>query len=176
MLLNPVIAGNINVTSEATTDLEAAHEIWKNLSKHINNNIPRFLFTLQKGGELSHFMVKEKKLDNEVAYSIDKIQLKNNSVNEKKCMNKAIEMSNKLKHISSGGKRRKKKSRKDDSSSSSSSSDDEDLKYHSYLKYRRRDPLYYWWYTPTFYQPTYKYTYIPTFKYVYPYIEYWTGL
>jgi hypothetical protein len=51
------------------------------LSEHFNNNIPKFLFTIQKGssgkGKYYNFKVKENKKENEIDFSIEPFNIKN---------------------------------------------------------------------------------------------------
>ena len=46
-------------------DPRAARKLYKKLSEHFNNSVPKFYFTIQKGGsgkgKFSHFIVKERK-------------------------------------------------------------------------------------------------------------------
>lgn len=175
-LINPVILGNVETTSNADTDINAAKEIWDNLSKHINNNIPLFLFTLKGGSMISHFSVKEniKNKDKKIEYLIEKIYPALDNAKESKYVNKATSMFDTLKKYQSGGKRSKSKgkNKSSDSSSSSSDSDTDSKSYYSYLKLKNNSPIRYWWYTPSFYQYERPVLFTPTFKTtVVPYIQ-----
>jgi hypothetical protein len=62
-LVNPHIEGEIDTKIKSNNSLKAAKVFYKNLSQHFNNNIPKFYFTVQKGGsgngKYYHFVVKE---------------------------------------------------------------------------------------------------------------------
>lgn len=185
-LINPAIMGDINITSNAETELKAAKEIWDNISKYTNNNVPVFYFTLRGGGIISHFSVKEnsKSNNNEVNYLIEKIHPNLDNQKEIKYANKASNILKKLKTYQSGGKRSKKekdededdddkgKRRKRYSKYDDSSSDDDLESYYTYLRLKNKSsPISYWWYTPSFYQD-YNVVFTPTFKpIVVPYVQ-----
>jgi hypothetical protein len=175
-LINPAIIGNINTTSDAATDVKAAKEIWDNISKHINNNVPLFLFTLRGGDSLSHFSVKEsaKGGGNEIDFLIEKIYPNLDDQKEIKYANKASRVLKKLKNYQTGGKRKKNnKKRRDSDDDDEDDDDDDDLEnYYSYIKIKKRpEPISYWWYTPSFYQQDYNVIFTPTFKTLVPYVQ-----
>ena len=61
-LVNPFIHGDFKSTVKSKNSVNAAKSFYKNLSEHFNNNIPKFYFTIQKGGsgngKYYHFLVK----------------------------------------------------------------------------------------------------------------------
>ena len=75
VLVNPHIQGSFDKKVKAKNSIEAGKILYNNLSEHFNNNIPKFLFTIQKGssgkGKYYNFKVKENKVDNEINFSID---------------------------------------------------------------------------------------------------------
>ena len=74
-LVNPYVQGNVKTSLNAKNSFTAAKTLYKNLSEHFNNNIPKFYFTIQKGssgnGKYYHFLVKEVKEDDEVRFNIE---------------------------------------------------------------------------------------------------------
>ena len=50
VLVNPHIEGSLKKQVQAKNSLEAAKNLYKNLSEHFNNSVPKFYFTIQKGG------------------------------------------------------------------------------------------------------------------------------
>lgn len=176
-LVNPFIQGEFKSTIKSTNSVNAAKVFYKNLSEHFNNSIPKFYFTIQKGGsgngKYYHFIVKEKKGENDevkfkvAAYNLPKEEaintFKKNLTNFK---NKFEQAGGKVKKNSKKGSK-KGKSRKslDDSDSDSDLDSSEDF-------YRRAQtyqpvvtpPLYYWWYDPGVY--SLDSVFVPTF---YPY-------
>ena len=74
-LVNPYIEGEIDTKIKSNNSLKAAKVFYKNLSQHFNNNIPKFYFSIQKGGaddgKYYHFVVKEVKEDDEVKFNIE---------------------------------------------------------------------------------------------------------
>lgn len=126
-LVNPYIDGNSIESSLKRTD-DAANEIWSQLSTNIKNYTPKFLFTIQKGGnKLYHYRVNEKLENNKVSYVIENFN--KNKINIDKLL------LNELNKSQEGGKHKKKYYVEDSSSSSSSSSSDDYIKFknkHSY--------------------------------------------
>ena len=176
-LINPHIEGLFDKKIKAKNSKEAASVFYTQLGEHINNSIPSFYFTIQKGssgnGQLYSFQVKEEKNDNQVNFSLEPTNIKDTELNIFK--NKLEDFKLKIKNTLNGGKHKKhkkhkKKSKNDDSSDSDSSSSDE--VYKSSTKYisNLNVPIYYWWYYPYLYQT--ESIYIPTFySYITPYIE-----
>jgi hypothetical protein len=81
VLVNPYIQGELNTTIKAKNSIDAAKELYNGLSEHFNNAVPKFYFTIQKGGsgkgKLYHFKVKETRKKNNVSFSLEdqKIEL-----------------------------------------------------------------------------------------------------
>ena len=192
-LVNPLIKGGFESKIEANNSLEAAKTLYKNLSEHFNNNVPKFHFTIQKGsGSLSdnfyHFEVLETKKDENVKYSIEPYEIKDDGA-----VKQYIENFNKFKGRFNGGANRTKysagkkssynkssgkksshkkssrKSRKDDSDESSEDSYDFYREAKSYVPVTSQ-PLYYMYYDPLVYRLDS--VYVPTFyQYAQPYVE-----
>ena len=81
VLVNPYIEGSFEKTVKAKNSIEAGKILYTNLSEHFNNNVPKFLFTIQKGtsgkGKHYSFKVKENKEENEINFSIEPYNVKN---------------------------------------------------------------------------------------------------
>ena len=180
ILINPQIQGSIDTKFKTHSALDAAKIAYETLSKYFSNNIPKFSFTLQKGGsdKLYHFDVTEKiTSENKIRYNITENKNVTNLENFKKFLEDSDE---KIKGGGSdeeqtGGKHHKKKHKKkykfdddDSSSSSDSSSSDEDY-YYYYKPLNRSQPITYWAYYPSLYnlQKIYVPTFVPS---VTPYI------
>ena len=174
VLVNPNIDGSISTSIKADNSVSAAKKAYKSLSKHFNNNIPKFHFTIQKGtkgsGKYYHFEVKERKEDDNVTFSIEKFNIKNEKTQIKKFEKKLNNFKNKIN--SSGGKRSKKGKKDSDDSESSDYSDSDDAYYRRVRKYIPTNynyPIYYWWYDPyvynldSFFVPTF---YTPLTPYI----------
>ena len=95
--------------------MQAAEDIWSELSSNIKNYTPKFYFTIQEGGnsKLSHFIIKESIEGDKVKYNLKEFKGKN--IDEKSLLNE----------LKQEGGRRKHHNYDDDSSSSSSSSSSE---------------------------------------------------
>ena len=166
-LVNPHIEGTIKTTVKATNSHEAASLLYKSLSEHFNNAIPKFLFSIQKGksgnGKVSHFSVSEKTNDNqEVDYTIKSFQIKGHD-NIMEGFQKKLN-THKTK-IQDGGKKKKHRKHHDSDSSDSDSSDvssDSDY-YKRSKKHFYNQPLYNYWYDPYIYASYTDYVYFPTF-------------
>lgn len=169
-LINPYIKGNMGKKVKAKNSMEAANKLYKNLSQNFNNNIPEFIFSIQKGnsgtGKYYHFKVEENK-DNtsEVNYSIEPYTIKNEKkvmtgFNKKLSEAKKNDMSKFTEPTQQGGKDKKEKEKDDDNfMNSSSSSSDENIK--NLYRYSNPYSIYYWWYNPYIY--TTKSFFVPTF-------------
>lgn len=81
VLVNPHIEGSLKTQVKAKNSLEAAKNLYKNLSEHFNNNVPKFYFTIQKGtsgaGKFYSFKVKETRNDNTVDFSLEPVVIQN---------------------------------------------------------------------------------------------------
>uniref|UniRef100_A0A6C0J3A7 Uncharacterized protein n=1 Tax=viral metagenome TaxID=1070528 RepID=A0A6C0J3A7_9ZZZZ len=172
-LVNPYIKGEMKTSIKTKNSINAAKTFYKNLSEHFNNNIPKFYFTIQKGGsgkgKLYHFEVSEKKTNSEVSYSIKpyevKGELSDKFVDTLKSFKSRYNKkgSGKSRKTSNKGKKRGKKSEKKDSPS--------DVNYWDYDYVPAvSQPLYYFYYDPQVYKLDS--FFIPTFyAYATPFIE-----
>ena len=164
-LINPSLQGAIKTTVSANEPIDAAKQMWTNLSKYFSNDVPTFAFTIenQGGGSLHHFKVQETKNKNEASFKIESIDSKlkaNDLKNFKARANKASKMQ--------GGKKHKNDEDEDDSSSSSEVFDS--LKLYKNFSKRTLLPITHWWYNPYVYDLSS--IYIPTFvSPMNPYIE-----
>ena len=170
VLVNPYIQGEFKNTIKANNSIEAAREFYKGLSEHFNNAVPKFYFTIQKGGsgkgKYYHFKVKEQRKKNDVSFTLEPY----NVLGEVNIDAFATRLNNfKNKVAQSGGKKKSKKAKKISESSSDSDSSD-DYKRINTLVPTIDQPIYYWWYDPSIYRlDAY---YVPTFyAYVTPVIE-----
>ncbi len=186
-LVNPCILGQFSTTYEAGTPLEAATQFWGDLSTHITNNVPEMYITLQSGGSLHHFKIREKisegsKMAN---YTIKEVSINLGSKDKKQFLSQVEKVkANRMAQIQQqiGGKDKEKRERykgKESSSSSNSSSSesdsdsDNDDEYFNFSRYKRMSqPIVYWHYTPFIYRVTRFFT--PTFNIpLTPYIHVW---
>jgi hypothetical protein len=177
-LVNPYIQGDMKTSLKAKNSVTAAKALYKNLSEHFNNNIPKFYFTIQKGGsgtgKYYHFVVKEVKEDDEVKFNIEAYSPDGSELPVKKFESNLKEFKNKFEQA--GGKAKKSKSKSkskrslDDSDSDFSDSSEEFYRRAQTYQPVVNAPLYYWWYDPQLYNL--KSMFVPTFyPYVYPYIQ-----
>jgi hypothetical protein len=127
-LVNPYIKGEFESKIEAKNSVEAAKLFYKNLSEHFNNSVPKFFFTIQKGGsgkgKFYHFQVKEKKTNDNVDYNIKPFEIKG----EDGAMKQYLQNFDNFKGRYNGGAKKgsKKNSRKNSRKSSRKMEDDED--------------------------------------------------
>lgn len=172
VLVNPYISGEFQSTVKANNSNEAAKMFYNNISEHFNNAVPKFYFSIQKGGsgkgKYYHYRSIEKRKKDDVSFLIKPYTIKGENM-------QAFEQKLndfKQKDIQNGGKKNKKHS-KDSSDSSSDSDSDSDSEIFSvsqtYIP-SFNQPIYYWWYDPLVYNLNS--FYIPTFySYVTPIIE-----
>lgn len=171
-LVNPLILGNVETKFSGKNANDVAKSAWNAISQHVTGNVPRFGFTLQRGGDnkLFHYMVKEKVTPNKsVEFSIEQLDVKLTKNQEQKFVDHISKLGRNIsKQI--GGKN--KKDEDDDSSSSSTSTEEI---YNKLSLYKSTNaPITYWWYSPmvyTIYGTKYSSIYIPTFTVASPYIE-----
>lgn len=181
-LVNPHIEGNIATKIKSNNSMKAAKTFYKSLSQHFNNNIPKFYFTVQKGGsdngKYYHFLVKEVKVNDEVKFNIEPYVISPDSNSITNFKSKLLSFKSKFNQFGGGKKNSKKNSKKskkskkldDDSDSDLDSSENFYKKAQTY-KPTVVPPLYYWWYDPGVYNL--RSVYIPTFySYVTPYLQY----
>ena len=172
VLVNPHVQGDFKTTITAKNSVEAGRIFYKGLSEHFNNAVPKFYFTIQKGGsgrgKHYHFKVKETRKKDNVSFALEPYEIVGGADIES--FNKKLN-SIKNKIAQNGGKKKSKKSKKSkDSSESESDSDSDDYKRINTYVPVLNQPFYYWWYDPAVYRlESY---YIPTFyAYATPIIE-----
>ena len=177
-LVNPYIKGEFETKIDAKNSVEAAKLFYKNLSEHFNNSVPKFYFTIQKGGsgkgKFYHFEVKEKKVNDSVDYTIKPFEIKG----EEEAMAQYLENFDHFKGRFNGGAGRKSSRRGSKKSSRRSSrhledeiSSDSDDFYREAKSYVpvASSPFYYMYYDPLLYKvdsvfiPTY-YAYVSPFS------------
>jgi len=172
-LVNPYVKGEMKTSLKTKNSMNAAKTFYKNLSEHFNNNVPKFYFTIQKGGSgkgrLYHFEVTEKKKNSEVSYSIKPYEVKG------KLSDKFVETlkSFKSRYNKKGGEKLKKKQsykgKRGKSKGDSSSESDRDYYNYDYVP-SISQPLYYFYYDPQVYKLNS--FFVPTFyAYATPFIE-----
>jgi hypothetical protein len=142
-LVNPIIEGTFKDVYDAKDSIEAAHDMWTNLTEHVVAHVPKFMFTMRdiSNGELHHFEVVEDK--EKGTFVIDKLNIDTKKDDfsdfEKRIdkYNKVREQRNTKKNDDrqDGGTRKRYDDEKDRSSSSSSSSTD------IYPTIRRTSPI-----------------------------------
>ena len=111
VLVNPHIEGSFNKEIKAKNSIEAARSIYNNLSEHFNNNVPKFLFTIQKGtsgkGKYYSFKVKEERSSNEINFSLQPYNIKNSESAYKSMEEKIEEHKQKHGDEQTGGAKKK---------------------------------------------------------------------
>ena len=175
-LVNPTIQGEMKTSIKSKNSATAARTLYKNLSEHFSNNIPKFHFTIQKGGsgkgKYYHFVVKEKKTNNdEVSFNIEPYTIDNESQLVGEFEDKLKSFTTKFQKAGGKAKKSSRKSKKSSDEDSDFSDSDEEI-YVNAQAYRPivGSPLYYWWYDTKLYNL--KSYYLPTFyPYVLPYVQ-----
>lgn len=120
-LVNPLIEGNMNTSVKASTELKGAGRMYeKVIAPLLITSAPKFNFTMEGGGKMYHFTVKESVKGDSAKFKIEKFD---GEVDENKFKSKLNEVK-----TQSGGKSKHRHKSKDDDSSSSSSSDSPDRK------------------------------------------------
>lgn len=80
-LVNPYIKGEFETKIRTKNSVDAARKFYSSLSEHFNNSVPKFYFTVQKGGSKNgkfyHFEVEENRKGNEVDFAIRPLELEN---------------------------------------------------------------------------------------------------
>lgn len=116
VLVNPYIEGSFEKSVKARNSIEAGKMLYSSLSEHFNNNVPKFLFTIQKGssGQGKHysFKVKENKKDNEINFSIEPHTIKNEESAYKGLQDKISQFKKKIQTQKGGAKAKKTKTTK----------------------------------------------------------------
>ena len=171
VLVNPYISGEFESTIKANNSNEAAKMFYNSISEHFNNAVPKFYFSIQKGGsgtgKYYHYRSIEKRKKDDVSFLIKPYTIKGENMTS---FEKRLTQF-KQKDIQNGGKKHSKKHSKDSSDSDSSSESDSEIfsVSQTYIP-SFNQPIYYWWYDPLVYNL--KSFYIPTFySYVTPIIE-----
>jgi hypothetical protein len=175
-LVNPYIKGEEFETKlDAKNSIEAAKSFYKSLSEHFSNNVPKFYFTIQKGGskkgKFYHFLVKEKKTKDSVDFTISPFEIQGEEESMKQYLENFDQFKgryNGKKGSKRGSKRRssRRSSRSDEISSESSQDFYREAK--SYVPVTS-SPFYYMYYDPLVYKvdsvfiPTY-YAYVSAFS------------
>jgi|LauGreDrversion4_2_1035121.scaffolds.fasta_scaffold664020_2 hypothetical protein len=158
-LVNPYIKGEFETKVDAKNSVEAAKVFYKTLSEHFNNSVPKFYFTIQKGGsgkgKFFHFVVNEKRKNEDVDYSIKPYEIKG----EEQAMKNYLANFENFKGRYNGGARKGSRSRSKKSSRKSSkhvdiSSDSSDAYYREATSYIpvASQPFTYMYYDPIVYQ------------------------
>jgi hypothetical protein len=162
-LVNPVVLGTVENTFTSSSPSSAAKQAWSALSKYMENNNPKFAITIQNmsGGQLHHFLVKEKVNGKSVDFTINSIDL-NLSTKQSSFM---VKNANKL-YNQKGGKDKHKKSSDDSSDSDSEESESAYEQIKSLKKKYGSTPISYWWYYPYIYGTSDVVTsvYVPSFN------------
>lgn len=170
-LVNPYIEGDFEKTYSAQKPLDAAEKVWGKLSGYMTGNVPKFAFTLERSTDkkLFNFLVKEKVKNDVVDYSVSEVTEASDKESVKQFKSKLVQL---RKNSQQGGASKKKG--KDDDSDSDSDSDSELFTKILQHKYRHMNqPILYWWYTPTLYQPYLPSVFMPTFVVpLSPYVEF----
>jgi hypothetical protein len=120
VLVNPYIEGSFEKSVKAKNSIEAGTMLYTNLSEHFNNNVPKFLFTVQKGssgkGKHYSFKVKENKKDNQINFSIEPYSIKNEGSAYKGLQDKISQFKKKVEtqkiETQKGGAKAKKNTKK----------------------------------------------------------------
>ncbi len=160
-LVNPYIKGEFETKLDAKNSIDAAKSFYKSLSEHFNNSVPKFYFTIQKGGsgkgKFYHFVVNEKRKNEEVDYSIKPFEIKG----EDKAMKNYLSNFENFKGRYNGGARKNSRSSKRGSKRSSRRSSRLDSDSSDSSEYYREattyvpvasQPFSYMYYDPILYQ------------------------
>ena len=175
-LVNPYIKGEEFETKlDAKNSIEAAKSFYKSLSEHFSNNVPKFYFTIQKGGskkgKFYHFLVKEKKTKDSVDFTISPFEIQGEDESMKQYLENFDQFKGRYngKKVSKKGSKRRSSRRSSRSDEiSSESSEDFYRQAKSYVPVTS-SPFYYMYYDPLVYKvdsvfiPTY-YAYVSAFS------------
>ena len=124
-LINPMIEGSFQDVYDATKPINAAKDMWENLTTHIIRHVPKFMFTMRNisTNELHHFGVSENGDDS--SFTIDELDINIDKKNLNSFTKNVDEYNKKIDKSQFGGKRHRYDiDKSSDSSSSSSSSSD----------------------------------------------------
>jgi hypothetical protein len=160
----------VTTTVNASSPDKAVKALWANLSKYILGNVPNLYVTIREEGtkNLHHYNIQEKVNDDKQAnISYKKVNVKLTA----KLRDQFLAASEKA-LTQQGGAKKRKRYDEDDSSSDDSDSDDE---FHKFMKFRKNNPISYYWYTPKIYYGLGNIKlYTPVWRYpVLPYNEIW---
>tara|TARA_E500000178_G_C17031647_1_gene760949 strand:+ start:2413 stop:2991 length:579 start_codon:yes stop_codon:yes gene_type:complete len=183
VLVNPHIEGSLKTQVKAKNSLEAAKNLYKNLSEHFNNNVPKFHFTIQKGnsgnGKFYSFKVKESRTDNTVDFSLEPVVVQNEKNTYVKFKKNLMRFTSGLEQ-KGGAKKNRKPNKSKKSDPFDDDEDDEDFfdsdtkkgkSTHSYYTPNVYSPISHFYYDPylysmnTFYVPTF-YSYLNPFIHI----------
>ena len=178
-LINPNISGEFSTTIKSQNSINAAKTFYKSLSEHFSKDIPKFYFTIQKGGSGSgkyyHFVVKEKKgANDEVKFKVESYNVDSDESSLAAFKSRLNAFQNKFEQA--GGKKKTSKKAKKSKKSISDSDSDLDSSEDFYKRAQTytpivKQPLYYWWYDPSIYKLNS--VFIPSlFPYTTAYLEY----
>ena len=117
IMVNPYIEGSFEKSIKAKNSIEAGKLLYTSLSEHFNNNVPKFLFTIQKGGsgkgKYYSFKVKEDKLNDEINFSIEPYTVKDEMNVYKNIQKNITDFQNKINvKAQTGGAKKAKDSKK----------------------------------------------------------------
>jgi hypothetical protein len=138
-LVNPIIEGSFKDVYDADDSIDAANDMWSNLTKHVIAHVPKFMFSMRNisNGELHHFEVTENREKGK--FVVDRLDLdldKKAFSDFEKSIDEYGKSREKTKsNKQSGGNGARKRYDEDESSSSSSSSTD------IYPTIRRTSPI-----------------------------------
>lgn len=166
-LINPHIEGKFKSLCQGKSPIDAASEIWNNLSKNITNNVPEFAFTIQrvKDNNMFHFKINETIENDEVNFTISQLDTNLTAAKKKKFLKKLDDFKNRSQD---GGHRKKKRHNKDDDDDDDDTSTDSEY-YKDILKqYAKKQQVSYYWYYPGLYPFDYDYVFLPTWYNIYP--------
>lgn len=160
LLVNPHIEGSLKTQVKAKNSLEAAKNLYKNLSEHFNNNVPKFYFTIQKGnsgaGKFYSFKVKETRNDNTVDFSLEPVVIQNEKNTYSKFKKNLSKFVSGLEQ-SGGAKKRKGKGKKSKKHDPFDDDEDED----DFFDSEERGKSTQRYYTPNTFSPISNYYYDP---------------
>ena len=159
-IVNPRIRGSMNTRFMAENNKEAGLNAYKEMSSYFSNNVPSFVFTLQRGNKMIHYVAKEKVNNEKVKFSVRQID---DSSKLRKIDEDALKTF--IADTGDGSNVGGGFTYFDDDSSSSSSSPN----YVYHRKPIEYSPITHWQYFPKIYP--FQYSYVPTFiSSVQPYV------
>jgi hypothetical protein len=179
-LINPYVKGKMKNLFSGNTPEDAAQKTWNKLSSYINQNVPRFAFSLERINDKKkfHFMVRESINKGSVNYSLESLSFANSDKKLNKFLDKVEQFKLKEKQIGGRKKRYEDDDLLDDDDDLPDLDDDDDLPD---LDDDHKDmilqlyktsvmPINYWYYNPIIYGIDY--VFIPTFTVpLVPYVE-----